>query len=172
MKILATIISGIVSSNSKEAFDLFEQQRFGERNGEKIIYSLVESFFLFQDDKMEISDSRGKSLSEKDMLRKFESVDKKFLVKYSVFRDLRKKGYVVKTALKFGAEFRVYEKGEKVGEDHSKWICFPVAENKAMTWQDFSSKNRIAHSTKKNLLIAIVDEEGDVSYFEVKWVRV
>jgi tRNA-intron endonuclease len=40
-----------------------------------------------------------------------------------------------------------------------------------MTWHDFSAKNRIAHSTKKNLLIAIVDEEGDVSYYEVSWKR-
>ncbi|MBU1252016.1 MAG: tRNA-intron lyase, partial [Nanoarchaeota archaeon] len=36
---------------------------------------------------------------------------------------------------------------------------------------DFSAKNRVAHSTKKNLLLAIVDEEGDVSYYEVRWVK-
>jgi tRNA-intron endonuclease len=92
-------------------------------------------------------------------------------VKYSVFCDLRKRGYVVKTALKFGAEFRVYDKGKSVGEDHARWILFPVSENNVMTWHDFSAKNRVAHSTNKALLIAIVDEEGDVSYYEEKWVR-
>jgi tRNA splicing endonuclease len=40
-----------------------------------------------------------------------------------------------------------------------------------MTWQDFASKNRIAHSTKKRLLIAVVDEENDVSYFEINWMK-
>jgi tRNA-intron endonuclease len=40
-----------------------------------------------------------------------------------------------------------------------------------MTWHDFSAKNRVAHSTNKTLLIAIVDEESDVSYYEVKWTR-
>ena len=73
----------------------------------------------------------------------------------------------MKTALKFGAEFRVYEKRK----NHSKWILFPVSENKSITWQDFSAKNRVAHSTKKNLLIAIVDEETKVSYYEIRWIQ-
>ncbi|MFA4960088.1 MAG: tRNA-intron lyase [Candidatus Pacearchaeota archaeon] len=172
MKIQATLISEKISSNSREAYDLFESQRFGERDGEKVVYMLVEAFYLFKDKKMEVIDSKNRVFSEKEILKKFEKIDKKFLVNYYVFRDLRKKGYVVKTALKFGAEFRVYERGEKVGEEHSKWICFPVSENKTMTWHDFSSKNRVAHSTKKNLLIAVVDEENDVTYFEIKWMRV
>jgi len=37
--------------------------------------------------------------------------------------------------------------------------------------QDFSAKNRVAHSTKKNLLIGIVDEENDVTYYEISWVK-
>jgi tRNA-intron endonuclease, archaea type len=172
MKIQASFISEKISSNSKEAHDLFEQQRFGEKDGEKIIYLLSEALYLFKENKLEILDYKNKILNEKEILGKFEKIDKKFLTKYFVFRDLRKKGYVVKSALKFGAEFRVYNKGDKVGESHSKWICFPVDETKIMTWHDFSSKNRIAHSTKKNLLIAVVDEEGSVSYFEVKWMRI
>ena len=120
---------------------------------------------------MELYDFRGKKLSMPEILGKFERIDKKFHTKYFVFKDLRKKGYVIKTALKFGAEFRVYEKGKKINEEHAKWILFPVSENQTMTWQDFSAKNRVAHSTKKNLLIAVVDDEGDVSYYEVKWSR-
>ena len=170
-KIKATLISEKVTSNTAEAQSLFATSRFGERLGEKILYSLSEALFLVQDKKMDIFDNRGKKLLQKEILKKFERIDKKFKTKYLVFKDLRKNGYIVKTALKFGAEFRVYEKGKKVTQAHSKWICFPVAENKQMTWQDFSAKNRVAHSTKKNLLIAIADEEGDISYYEVKWTR-
>ncbi len=158
-------------SNTAEAQNLFATSRFGEKYGEKILYSLPEAFLLVQDKKMDILDYREKELSQKEILKKFERIDKKFKTKYIVFKDLRKKGYIVKTALKFGAEFRVYNKGEKISKTHSKWILFPVSENKQMTWQDFSAKTRVAHSTKKNLLIAIVDEEGDVSYYEVKWTR-
>jgi tRNA-intron endonuclease len=77
----------------------------------------------------------------------------------------------VKTALKFGADFRVYERGIKPGQDHAKWILYPVNEGGTLTWHDFSAKNRVAHSTRKKLLIGAVDTEGDVTYWQVNWVR-
>jgi len=171
-KIKATLISEKVTSNTAEAQSLFATSRFGEKMGEKILYSLSEALFLVKDKKMDVYDYQGKKLLQKEILGKFERIDKKFKTKFLVFSDLRKNGYTVKTALKFGAEFRVYDKGKKVEKDHSKWLCFPVSENKQMTWQDFSAKNRVAHSTKKNLLIAVVDDEGAVSYYEVKWTRI
>lgn len=170
-KIKANLISERITSNTAEAQSLFEKSQFGKKLGEKILYSLPEALFLTQNKKMEIYNHQNKKLTQEEILKKFQRIDKKFKTKYLVFKDLRQKGYVVKSALKFGAEFRVYEKGQKVGKHHSKWICFPVAENKQMTWQDFTAKNRVAHSTKKNLLIAIADEEGDVSYYEVKWTQ-
>ena len=145
-KIKATLVSEKITSNTAEAQNLFASNKFGEKFGEKILYSLPEALFLVQDKKMEILNHQGKKLTEKEILKKFERIDKKFKTKYMVFKDLRKKGYIVKTALKFGAEFRVYEKKT---QKHSKWILFPVSENKQMTWQEFSAKNRVAHSTKK-----------------------
>ncbi|MBU3923847.1 MAG: tRNA-intron lyase [Nanoarchaeota archaeon] len=170
-KIKATLISERVTSNTAEAQNLFATSRFGEKLDDKILYSLPEALFLLNEKKMEIYDHRDKKLTQKEILNKFQKIDKKFKTKYLVFKDLRQKGYIVKTALKFGAEFRVYEKGKKMEESHSKWICFPVSENSSLTWQEFSAKNRVAHSTKKNLLIAITDEEADVSYYEIKWTR-
>lgn len=170
VKIKAILIGEKVLSNTKSAFDLFSSQRFGEQVGEKIQYSIVEAFYLIESKKLELY-QKDKKLKIKDIENKFEKLDKKFHIKYAVFCDLRKRGYIVKTALKFGAEFRVYDKGKSVGEDHARWILFPVSENNTMTWHDFSAKNRVAHSTNKALLIAIVDEESDVSYYEVKWVR-
>ncbi|MCK5449518.1 tRNA-intron lyase [Candidatus Pacearchaeota archaeon] len=172
MKIKATLISDKITSNTLEAQNLFATSRFGEKIGEKIFYSLSEALYLIDDKKMEILNPQNKKLTQEEILRKFEKIDKKFKIKYLVFKDLRKKGYIVKSALKFGAEFRIYDKGKKVDKSHSKWICFPVSENKQINWQEFSAKNRIANSIKKNLLVAIVDEEGAISYYEVKWTRI
>ena len=171
-KIKAIIISDKISSNSATAMTLFSTHRFGEKEGEKIIYSLPETLFLLETNKLELFDSKNKKLSEKEIFKKFQKLDKKFKTKYLVFKDLRKKGLIVKTALKFGAEFRVYENGKNIGKDHSKWILYTTSENESLTWHDFSAKNRVAHSTKKNLLIAVVDEENDVSYYEVSWLKI
>lgn len=171
-KIKATLLSEKVFSNSQEAYGLFDSQRFGEKIGEKIYYTLQETLFLVEAKKLEVVDSKDKKITEKELFKKFEKIDKKFKLKYFVFKDLREKGFIVKTALKFGAEYRVYEKGKSLGESHSKWILFPVSENQQLTWQDFSAKNRVAHSTNKKLLIAIVDEENAVSYYEVNWLKI
>jgi len=169
--IKAHLISNKITSNSEEASSLFSNQRFGEKSGEKILYTLSEALFLVESKKMEIYDFKNKKISKKALPRKLQKIDKNFKTKYAVFKDLRNRGYIVKTALKFGADFRVYEKGKKIGKDHAKWILYPVSENERLTWHDFSAKNRIAHSTKKNLLIAIVDDEDDVSYYEVSWKK-
>lgn len=170
-KINATIIAGKVSSNSQEAIALCSSQNFGEKIGEKIFYSLTETLYLLDDKKLEVFNVKNKKIDREELIKIFQKLDKKFKTKYFVFKDLRKKGYLLKSALKFGADFRVYEKGKRVGKDHSKWLLYAIDENETKKWQDFSAKNRIAHSTKKKLLISIVDEEGDVSYYESSWFK-
>lgn len=169
-KIQAHIMGASISSNSQDAFSLYRKSHFGEPVGEKIQYSLPEALFLTEKGKMKVFHKR-KWLPFKELMKKAYSNDKRIGIKYPVFKNLREKGYVVKTALKFGADFRVYDRGSKPGEEHAKWIVFADHESGKFTWHEFSAKNRVAHSTKKALLLAIVDEEEDVSYYEVKWAK-
>lgn len=166
--IKACINGDKISSNAVEAFSLCDKSRLGEKKEGKIEYSPIEALFLTAEKKMEIF-SNNKPVSHEALVKKLKKFDKRIETKLTVFKDLRKKGYILKTALKFGADFRVYERGIKPGEDHARWILFVVRESEPLNWHDFAAKNRIAHSTKKMLLIAIVDEEGDVSYYEVSW---
>lgn len=164
------LIGEVISSNDAEAHSIYEKSCFGEPRGEKILYTLSEALFLVEKEKAEIL-SRGKKMSVKELLKKLQRIDKKIQIKYPVFKDLRERGYIVKTALKFGADFRVYDKGKRPGKEHAKWIIFVDYESNKTSWQEFAAKNRVAHSTKKKLLLAIVDEENDVSYYEVSWIR-
>ncbi len=159
-----------VSSNSSDAFSLYEKSRFGEKTEGRVEYMLVEALYLASMNKMQVF-SKNKEIGFEELMRKIKKIDKKIEIKFSVFKDLRERGYIVKTALKFGAEFRVYDKGIRPGEDHAKWVLYSVRENEALKWHDFIAKNRIAHSTRKKLLLGVVDEEGDVSYYEVDWAR-
>ena len=112
-----------------------------------------------------------KNLKSDDFIKLAQEIEPNFWVRYCVFRDLRQRGYVVKTALKFGADFRVYDRGIKPGEDHAKWVVFPVHEGGTLTWYDFAAKNRVAHSTRKRLLMSIVDDENCPTFYEIKWIR-
>lgn len=166
--IQAKIAGDKITSNSVEAFSLYEKSRFGEKKEGRIEYSPIEAIFLVQSGKIAVYSGK-KPLSEESLVKKLKKSDKKIETKLLAYKNLRSKGYILKTALKYGADFRVYEKGIKPGEDHARWVLFVVKENEPLNWHEFSAKNRIAHSTKKNLLIAIVDEESDVSYYEVSW---
>jgi tRNA-intron endonuclease len=163
-----------ISSEDKEALSLYNKSRFGEPINKKITYSIVEALYLINKGKLSVYE-QGKKAKKKisfdKILDKVRKTDKNIWSKFCVYRDMRNRGYILKTALKFGADFRVYEKGVKPGQKHAKWILFPVHETSKLTWHEFAAKNRVAHSTKKNLLIAIVDEEGDIIYYEVKWLR-
>ena len=170
MTIQAYIFGENISSNSADAHALYKKSCFGEPDGEKINYALSEAFFLVEKEKIEVL-FRNKKLTKEELLHKLQKLDKRFQIRYSVFKDLREKGYIVKTALKFGADFRIYDKGARPGTQHAKWIVFADHESKRITWNEFSAKNRVAHSTKKNLLLAIVDEEGDITYYEIRWIK-
>ncbi|MEK6830051.1 MAG: tRNA-intron lyase [Nanoarchaeota archaeon] len=169
-KIIAYLSSGIISTNSEEARSLYDKSFFGEPTGEKVQYSFTEALYLLEKGKIEIY-AKNKKLSEGNLLEKLRKIDRKIGVKYPVFRDLREKGYIVKTALKFGAEFRVYERGSSPKKSHAKWIVFTDSESQKLKWHEFAAKNRVAHSTKKKLLLAIVDDENDVAYYEVNWIK-
>jgi len=175
-KIQAYLTSGIITSNSAEAHSLYKKSIFGEpsETKDKIQYTLPEAVYLLEKGKLEVFSGPSKtSLDKEQLMNKLKRIDKKIPLKYIVFKDLRDKGYVVKTAFKFGAEYRVYDKGIKPGEKgkHAKWIVFTEQESAKFSWHEFSAKNRVAHSTNKKLLLAIVDEESDITYYEVNWIR-
>ena len=137
----------------------------------KVQLSLLESLYLIEKNKIEVLDGRNKVIIFEKFIKKARKVEPNFWIRYCVYKDMRDRGYITKTALKFGADFRVYDRGVKPGEDHAKWIIYPVYEGETLTWYDFAAKNRVAHSTRKRLLMGIVDDEGDVTYYEIKWTR-
>ena len=162
----------VLLESSDPARDLYAQSRFGTVvAGSRVQLSFLEACYLVEKERILVKDGRGRVLDIDKLLAAGKRNDKTIAVKHAVFRDLRSRGYIVKTALKFGADLRVYDRGVKPGEDHAKWIVYPVHESEHLTWYSFAAKNRVAHSTKKRLLIGIVDDEDDVTYYEVKWLR-
>ena len=166
----SNFIGDRIFSTSNEAFSLYEKSRFGEKKRGKIEYSLVEALYLANKNKIRIH-SNNKELDFDTLLKKALRFDKRIETKLTVYTKMRDKGYVLKTALKFGADFRVYQKGAKPGDDHAIWVLFCVREYEKNDWYDFVAKNRVAHSANKNLLLGIVDDEDDTTFYEVSWLK-
>ncbi|MEM3690332.1 MAG: tRNA-intron lyase, partial [Candidatus Micrarchaeia archaeon] len=120
----------IISENSDYARELCNSGSYGVllEDG-RVQFSAFETLYLMEKGKVELIDFRGRTLSKEELIKKASRSDKEFLARYAIFKDLRTRGYVVKTALKFGADFRVYDRGVKPGEDHAKWIVYAVHES-------------------------------------------
>ena len=157
---------------SDETRELYNQSRYGTMlDSGKLQLSLLEALYLLEKNKLDLRDSRSKAIDFENFLKRATRLEPSFYIRYCVFKDMRNRGYIIKTALKFGADFRVYDRGVKPGEDHARWIIYPVHEGSTLTWYEFAAKNRVAHSTKKRLMMGIVDDEGDVTYYEVRWMK-
>ena len=162
----------VLTESSDPARELYNQSRYGTllEDG-RVQLSLIEALYLVDKKKLLVYDSKNKEINSENLLKKSQKTEPNFWIRYCVYKDIRNRGYIIKTALKFGADFRIYDRGVKPGEDHARWVVFPVHEGSSLTWYEFSAKNRVAHSTKKRLLIGTVDDEGDVTYWEVRWLR-
>ena len=161
----------VIAESNDTTRELYDKTRYGEPlDNKKFQYSLIETLYLMERGKFEVYYGKVK-LDLDNFVKRARKIEPNFWVRYVVFRDLRKRGYIVKTALKFGADFRVYDRGIKPGEDHARWIVYPVHEASVQSWYEFTAKNRVAHSTRKRLLIGIVDAESDVVFYEIRWLR-
>ena len=162
----------VLTESSDNARELYNQSRYGELLDDgRVQLSLIEALYLIEKKRVTVHDSRNKLIDFESFMKKAQKAEPNFWVRYCVYKDIRNRGYIIKTALKFGADFRIYDRGVKPGEDHARWVVFPVREGSTLTWYEFAAKNRVAHSTKKRLLIGIVDAENDVTYYEIKWLR-
>lgn len=162
----------VLTESSDDAREFYNQSRFGTLDeAGKVELSLLEALYLMEKGRLEVASEAGRKINFEAYVKKARKVEPNFWIRYCVFKDIRNRGYIIKTALKFGADFRVYDRGVKPGDDHARWIVFPVHEASVFTWHEFSAKNRVAHSTKKRLLLGVVDDENDVTYYEVRWMR-
>ena len=100
----------IISESSNEARELYNQSRFGKLLDDgKVQLSLIEAMYLLEKGKLAVLDGKSKPLDFEHFLKKVQRYEPNCWVRYCVFKDIRSRGYIVKTALKFGAGFRVYD---------------------------------------------------------------
>lgn len=149
--------------------DQLFQKGFGERDADKkLVLDLKEALYLAEKEKLEILDLKGKPVSEKALLKLGEKLEKKFYSKLLVFKDLRERGFVVKTGFKFGFDFRVYPRGKKPGEEHTQWVIHVGTQDEHFSLPEFSRMIRLSGNLNTMPLLAVVDSEDDINYYEIK----
>lgn len=155
-------------STDKNAVDgLYNNRHYGKLVNGKVFLSLLEAAYLTERGKIEVRDCK-KKLSLEEIMKLGRKGDELFDAKYLVYKDLRDRGYTVKSGLKFGSHFRVYRRGM---EEHAQWLVWVVPEHKTLTPHDVTARVRVAHGVRKEMIMAVVDDDGDVVYYRIEWMK-
>ncbi len=142
---------------------------YGEVHNNRIKLNIIEALFLIEKGDLEVF-HEGKKKDFEELMEYAKKIEEKILERYLVYKDMRTRGYVVKTGFKFGVHFRVYDRGKYLKE-HSKYLVYVFTENEKITMFDIARFTRIATSVKKEMIFAVVDGEGDISYYLVSRIR-
>ncbi|MFO7835639.1 MAG: tRNA-intron lyase [Candidatus Thorarchaeota archaeon] len=132
--------------------------------------SLLESIYLSEEGILVIKNAENERILEKTELIQI-GLEKTpdFKVRYRVYSELRKRGYVVRPGLKFGTDFAVYEEGP--GEDHAPFMVHVIPQKKGVDPLDIVRASRLATSVRKKFIIATVEDRGDIGYYSFEWFR-
>jgi tRNA-intron endonuclease len=165
----------------KDAVQLYDESGYGkplpEENPDRVELELVEAAYLAERGKLKVFAKEGKKrklLSFKDLMEIGSKNVNQFHPQFIVYRDLRERGYLVKTGFKFGAHFRVYERGVKLirgpkaAHEHTKWVVHAVPEEAAFSLPEMSRAVRLAHNIRATFVWAVVDREGSVTYYLIQ----
>ncbi len=144
------------------------EKGFGENKGRELVLDLFEAIHLVKKEKIIVLDKKGKKVSEKKLFTLGLEKDKRFYSKLRVYEDVREKGYCIKTGLKFGFDFRVYPKGKKMGEDHTKFVIHVAPESEKLTMPHLSRMTRLAGNIHTLAVIAVIDSEDSINYYSTE----
>lgn len=144
-------ITGILSGECviTKQTEIFSRYFYGSEKGEIVTLSLIESLYLLETGKLRLINADKAKLVEKA-----REVGRNFDRRYEVYKDLKERGFVVKTGFKFGSEFRVYGKVESVDDlPHSEYLV-DIADDNEIRLIDLARAVRLAQSVKKRMVFA------------------
>jgi tRNA-intron endonuclease len=128
---------------------LKEREFYGKMMGGVLQLSLIESCFLMETGDLEVTSELGEKMSAEEVNDLGMKIQEEFDLRLEAFRDLRKRGMVVKTGFKYGAHFRVYEGTPDA--DHAKYLVHSVPRDKVMMWPEISRTVRLSGGVKKEI---------------------
>lgn len=153
----------------EDAHNLYNRRYYGNLTGIGLELSFIEALYLYEREKIEVFDEDDNVISIEDLTNIIR--DKHIFSHYLVYKDLRTRGYIIKTGFKYGSDFRIYERGHSPGDGHSSFLVKILSEEQNIRVTDFSSYVRVAHGVRKTLLLAVVDDEYDITYYNVEWTK-
>jgi tRNA-intron endonuclease len=164
---MALLIKERIMVREPELIAEFEQKGYGEKEEAYLLLSPEETLYI-KEKRADflVENEKSKQLQFEDLMKHFTKLDKHFPKKYLVYRDLRNRGFCVKTGFKYGSDYRVYARGDKPGQGHAIWLIKCLPEETICDFSEVSCAVRLAQNVRKKMIYALLDKEGDITYYK------
>ena len=155
-------------ADATEASQVYAKGFFGTpaSNG-GLTLDRYESVYLGEMGRLPLADASGAAVEWPIAYRRAVRADPAFPVRYLVYRDLRQRGYVVRASPPPVA-FAVLPRGGTLHKTPSRYWVEALSERVPFDLAHLFDLAERAQSAKKVLLLGLVDEESDLTYYRVR----
>ncbi|MGQ4891209.1 MAG: hypothetical protein ACP6IP_01855 [Candidatus Njordarchaeia archaeon] len=142
---------------------------FGEETEEALILDLIEAAFLFEQRKIVIVTDKNQIVTKEDLF-KLGAQDENFWLKFTIYQDLRTRGYPVKLSEDYPIIINVYPRGTKPVNTKPVYSIMGAEAAKEVKLGTLDKAVKICRKLGTKLLVGLVDELGEVTYYSVREV--
>jgi len=167
-KIKGYLIKDKVITTNTELFNKFF---YGSCKDGIVTLSIIEALYLMELGVLDVYE-RNKKLNKDDLRKIGLKLDPNFDRRYEVYKDLKDRGFVVKTGFKFGSDFRVYDIVRDVNDlPHSKYLVTIVDDEKLYMYE-IARAVRLAQSVRKKMIFVYKNNDGSNKYILIERVKI
>lgn len=164
MTLSGELTGNVVITGKQGIGELHGTSFYGRPKGETLELSLTESAYLIYIKKITVKCAEEELDFERFFIRA-SNIIKNFELFYIVYKDLRERGYYIQPS---DIGFRVYPRGGHPGKGPAEFLVFVTSERIPLLLSGLKKHLDNSDNKKKRLILAIVDEESDITHYEVR----
>jgi tRNA-intron endonuclease len=157
----------VLVADPSEAGTVYGRGFFGTVGDGGLSLDRYESVYLLEMGRLEVRDPSRRAVDWAELFRRSTRHELGFGVRYLVYRDLRQRGYVVRASPPPIA-FAVLPRGGILHKTPSRFWVEAYSEREPFDLARLFELAEKAQGAKKTLLLALVDEESDLTFYRVR----
>ncbi len=157
----------IIVKDPKEARRIHEETRCGDFEEGGLILDEAEALYLLEKGKLRIINKEGAELTMDKLAITLAKKDPYVWIRYLVYSDLRKRGYYLKPLPSPYPCFMLYARGADPEYSTSKYLVYAVVEGIKLDFRELERISEKARRLRKELILAVLDRQGEIAYYTV-----
>lgn len=159
--------SFIVFKKENPYWRAFYANGYGELRNDYLVLSPIEALYLIESNKGIILTQRNEEIKLFEACKLISKQEESIWRLYLVYRDIRDRGYIVKTMDDYLTPFEIFERGKDPLQNDSFAFILVAESGKEIHLEELSRALEKAKKSNKLLIVALIDELGDITYYQI-----